>query len=97
MEKIFVAIMDWFWTWAFPPLMAFVVTVVRGIYSEDDCIKTFLEGCIIASITLSIKPLFSYLEIPEDLAIFIGVLAAVFGLKWIKELGDAIMQKWINK
>lgn len=96
MEKWILAVVDWFWKWAFPPILAFFVTVIRGLYSEDDKMKTFLEGCIIASLVISVKPVLVWMNLPEDLAIFLGVVGAVFGLEWIKALGDKLIKKYMK-
>ena len=94
MEKWILASLDWFWQWAFPPVLAFFVTVVRGLHAENDKMKTFLEGCIIASLVISIKPVLVWINVPEDLAIFLGVVGAVFGLEWIKALGHKVIQRY---
>lgn len=91
------ALANWFAAYAYAPLLAFAIAVVRGLHAGGKPMKTILEGAMIGLITLGIVPLLEYFKMPGDLSIFAGSFMAFVGVEWVRDRVDAFAARWIDR
>lgn len=85
----------------YAPVLAFVVSLLRGLHAGGKPMKTIMEGLIVGFITLGLVPLLRSLSLPEDLSVFAGSVIAFMGVDWLRRRIDKatriIIDKWSDE
>lgn len=85
----------------YAPVLAFAVSLLRGLHAGGKPMKSLMEASIVGFITLGLVPLLRYFSMPEDLSVFAGSAIAFMGVDWLRSRIDKasriIIDKWGDK
>lgn len=83
--------------YAYAPVLAFAVSMVRAIHAGGRPMKSFLEAIMVGLITIGLVPLLRFLEMPESLSVFAGSAIAFMGVEWLRGRVDAVARILIDR
>lgn len=86
------------WPQLYAALMAFVVSLARGLQSGGRPIKSLLEAIICGCLTLAFVPVLDHFGLSQSLAVALGAAIAFLGTEWIRERAEqfieSVLKRW---